>query len=157
MLAGLEKSFFLHIVTSFPEKLYLGFLKSSQRICLKLFRGKNFNFLVGNEDMHVKNFSLLTKDGVTALSPVYDLVNSTIVMVKTKEEIALPLRGKKSNVVLADFDYFAKDRLGLSDEEVHGILQKLRDSLPVFSRKSPEATIWMSLFVKQLRWPSEVF
>jgi serine/threonine-protein kinase HipA len=56
-----------------------------------------FNFLVGNEDMHLKNFSMIRDDEVTSLTPAYDLINSTIVM-NSKEEIALPLNGKKSNL-----------------------------------------------------------
>jgi serine/threonine-protein kinase HipA len=96
----------------------------------KLFRLILFNFLVGNEDMHVKNFSLLTKDKLIELSPAYDLVNSTIVL-NSKEEIALPLRGKKSNLRRSDWiDYFGKERLALSVNIIDEILQQLLTSLP---------------------------
>ena len=79
----------------------------------KLFRLVLFNFLVGNEDMHLKNFTLLRRDARVFLSPAYDLVNTTIVL-KTKEEIALPLRGKKSRLRREDLiDYFGQERLGL--------------------------------------------
>lgn len=82
---------------------------------LKLFRLTLFNYLVGNEDMHLKNFSLIRYPDITALSPSYDLVNTSIVM-KTVEEIALPLNGKKSNLKRSDFlDYLGKTRLGLND------------------------------------------
>ncbi len=46
---------------------------------VKLFKRTLFNFLVGNEDMHLKNFSLITRQDRVALSPAYDLLNSTIV------------------------------------------------------------------------------
>lgn len=62
---------------------------------VKLFKLTLFNFLIGNEDMHLKNFSLITRDQKIMLSPVYDLLNSTIAMGSAKEEIALPLNGKK--------------------------------------------------------------
>lgn len=45
--------------------------------------------------MHLKNFSIITQDGKTSLSPCYDLVNTTIEYEKQDEEIALPLKGKK--------------------------------------------------------------
>jgi len=45
---------------------------------IKLFKLVLFNFLVGNEDMHLKNFSIINRDGKITLSPCYDLVNSTI-------------------------------------------------------------------------------
>ncbi len=46
----------------------------------KLLRLTLFNYLTGNEDAHLKNFSLVTRDGIVGLSPAYDLVNTTIVL-----------------------------------------------------------------------------
>jgi len=42
---------------------------------VKLFKLVIFCFLTGNEDMHLKNFSIINKDGKIELSPCYDLVN----------------------------------------------------------------------------------
>ncbi len=93
---------------------------------VKLFKLTVFNFLVGNEDMHLKNFSLITRDAKIKLSPVYDLINSTIAM-NTKEEIALPLNGKKNNLTKRDlFEYFAKDRLNLIKKRLRMFCKKLR-------------------------------
>ena len=36
---------------------------------IKLFRLTLVNFLIGNEDMHLKNFSLMTRDGKVELTP----------------------------------------------------------------------------------------
>jgi len=72
-------------------------------------------FLTGNEDMHLKNWSLITRDDKVELSPAYDLLNSTISNSKSREEMALPLRGRKSNLRASDFwRYLAGERLGLS-------------------------------------------
>ena len=58
--------------------------------------------------MDVKNFSILREDEVIRLTPAYDLINSTIVM-NSKEEIALPLNGKKSNLKRSDLlEYFGR-------------------------------------------------
>lgn len=49
---------------------------------IKLFKLVIFNFLTGNEDSHLKNFSIITDNNQTRLSPCYDLVNSTIELQK---------------------------------------------------------------------------
>ncbi len=60
--------------------------------CLTLI----FNFLVGNEDARLKNWSLITRNDKTELLPAYDLVNSTIVLNDPNiEESALPINDKK--------------------------------------------------------------
>lgn len=99
--------------------------------CVKLFKLTLFNFLVGNEDMHLKNFSLMTKDKKVCLSPVYDLLNSTIAQKNTKEEIALPLGGKKNNLNKRDFfKYFAVERLVLNPKVIDSIVQDLYQIIP---------------------------
>ena len=37
-----------------------------------------FNFLVGNGDAHGKNFSVLYRDGVATLAPMYDVMSTTV-------------------------------------------------------------------------------
>lgn len=65
---------------------------------VKLFKLTLFNFLIGNEDMHLKNFSVISSNGKVELSPHYDLINTTIALKNVKEEIALPINGKKNNL-----------------------------------------------------------
>jgi serine/threonine-protein kinase HipA len=82
---------------------------------VELARRVLFNFLTGNEDMHLKNFSLMTLDGKVRLAPAYDLLNTTLVLgTSVREEVALPIRGKKSNLTRNDLvRYFIIERLGL--------------------------------------------
>ena len=97
----------------------------------KLFRLTLFNFLVGNEDMHLKNFSLLKRGDTVALSPAYDLLNTTIALGNATEEIALPLAGRKRKLTKDLFvRYFGKERLGLSDAIIQETLEQLGDALP---------------------------
>jgi serine/threonine-protein kinase HipA len=93
----------------------------------RLFKRVVFNFLVGNEDMHLKNYSVIVLDGKVELSPGYDFVNSTLVLKGDIEEIALPLKGKKKNLN-ADIliNYFGKDRCGLTDKIIERNLQEIR-------------------------------
>jgi serine/threonine-protein kinase HipA len=81
---------------------------------LELLRRTLFCFLTGGEDLHLKNISLITRGRRIQLSPAYDLLNSTIVLARPAEELALPLRGKKRNLRRSDLiGYFGGERLGL--------------------------------------------
>ncbi|MDZ7625216.1 MAG: HipA domain-containing protein [Ignavibacteriaceae bacterium] len=99
---------------------------------IKLFKLTVFNFLTGNEDQHLKNFSLITKDNKVTMSPVYDVINTTISLTNAVEEIALPLKGKKSklsrNILV---EYWGNERLGLNDlvinQSLNGIKEKIED------------------------------
>jgi serine/threonine-protein kinase HipA len=98
---------------------------------VKLFKLTLFNFLVGNEDMHLKNFSLITQDRKISISPAYDLLNSTIAQKNTKEEIALPLNGKKNNLTKNDFlKYFALEKLELNHKVIDGVRQEFHQIIP---------------------------
>ena len=96
-----------------------------------LFKLTIFNYLVGNEDMHLKNFSIITVDGKVTLSPCYDLVNSTIEYKKQDEEIALPLKGTKKhltrNILI---DYFGMERCELTTKSVDKVLEAISLSIP---------------------------
>jgi serine/threonine-protein kinase HipA len=95
---------------------------------IKLFRLVIFNFLTGNEDMHLKNFSMIRWEDKVELSPAYDLLNTTII-IQSKEEIALPIRGKKSKLTRNDFvSYFGNERLGLSVQVIENELMKFKQS-----------------------------
>ncbi len=99
---------------------------------IKLFRLVLFNFLVGNEDAHLKNFSLITRNGKIELSPAYDLLNSTIVLSGVNiEELALPLAGKKRKITHELLvNYFGKERLKLSDKTIRQISNELAAVMP---------------------------
>ena len=82
---------------------------------VKLFERMLFSFLVGNEDLHLKNFSLITRTQKVELAPAYDFLNATILIKNPKEELALPLKGKTSRLTRNDFlDYFPCERLQIS-------------------------------------------
>lgn len=99
---------------------------------VKLFRWVIFNFLTGNEDMHIKNFSLIRRKNTVEFSPAYDLLNTSILL-NAKEEIALPLRGKKSNLNRNDLlSYFGSERLGLSDAVIQKELNRFEASVQIW-------------------------
>jgi len=97
---------------------------------LKLFNLTLFNYLIGNEDMHLKNFSVIRRDLKVELSPAYDLLNSTII-INSQEELALPLNGKKNKLIKDDFFvYFAKERLELTPKIIEQTLSRIVNSFP---------------------------
>ena len=62
-----------------------------------------FSWLTGNNDMHLKNFSLYSPAGEPVLTPAYDLLNAAISNPSDDEELALNLNGKKKHLKDADF------------------------------------------------------
>lgn len=97
---------------------------------VRLFKMVLFNFLIGNEDMHLKNYSIIIRNGKVELSPAYDLLNSSIVLKGEIEEIALTMKGKKSNLnyhVLVN--YFGKERCGITDIIIENTLGNIQKSL----------------------------
>lgn len=63
-----------------------------------------FSWITGNNDMHLKNFSLYEpNDGMIRLAPAYDLINAAILNPKDDEELALTLNGKKKKLKHSDF------------------------------------------------------
>jgi hypothetical protein len=59
---------------------------------LRLFEVTVFSFLVGNSDMHLKNWTLVRDAGRAVLSPAYDLLPVRL-LVDDQEEFALPING----------------------------------------------------------------
>ena len=54
------------------------------------------SFLIGNNDMHLKNFSLISYDGKSySLAPAYDMISAQLLVPDDPEELALNLNGKK--------------------------------------------------------------
>ena len=69
-----------------------------------------FCFIVGNSDMHLKNFSLIetTKGSQEyVLSPAYDLLPVNANLPEDKEQFALTMNGKKMHILKGDFLKFA--------------------------------------------------
>ena len=62
-----------------------------------------FSWLTGNNDMHLKNFSLYCPSGEPVLTPAYDLLNVVLANPADGEELALNLNGKKKRLKDADF------------------------------------------------------
>lgn len=88
-----------------------------------------FCFVTGNNDMHLKNFSLYRPFASYRLTPAYDLLNVVIANPKDKEELALPLSGRKTKLRIDDF-LTAANTMGLEEIVVQRLVKDLHKILP---------------------------
>lgn len=88
-----------------------------------------FCFVTGNNDMHLKNFSLYRPANSYQLTPAYDLINVAIANPKDREELALTLNGRKSNLHLDDF-LKAGMAMGLDRNVMLRLIENLHKYLP---------------------------
>ncbi len=82
-----------------------------------------FSFLTGNNDMHLKNFSMIESASGWTLSPAYDLLNVSIILPDDTEELALTLAGKKKKLKRQDFEQLGKT-LGLNNKQIAGTFKR---------------------------------
>ena len=73
-----------------------------------LFERVVLNFIIGNGDAHLKNYSIsyLDKDNIR-LTPAYDIVCSKLV-IPDEEDSAITINGKKNKLQREDFDKLAE-------------------------------------------------
>ena len=101
-----------------------------------------FCFIVGNSDMHLKNFSLIETaegSGKYVLSPAYDLLPVNANMPADKEQFALAMNGKKTNIRKGDFLKFA-DTCGITRQTAEKLIENLVKLTPK----------WLSMCEKSL-------
>lgn len=96
---------------------------------LRFFEATVFNFIIGNNDMHLKNYSMFLSEMGWVLSPFYDLLNVKLILPKDKEDTALLLGGKKENFNKGYFDRLGV-LLGLNDKQVGSVYKRLQQWLP---------------------------
>ncbi|MFA9191552.1 HipA domain-containing protein [Flavobacterium sp. FZUC8N2.13] len=94
-----------------------------------------FSYLTGNNDMHLKNFSMIHSVDTWTLAPTYDLLNVAIVNPDDTEELALTLEGKKKKLKWEHFKRLGIS-LGLNEKQLKGIANR-------FQKNKPTAHQWI--------------
>lgn len=94
-----------------------------------------FCFLTGNNDMHLKNFSMIKGPSGWVLAPAYDLLNVAIVFPEDTEELALTLAGKKKKLRREHFEQLGEG-LELTPKQMQGVFKRM-------IRKKPLAIEWI--------------
>lgn len=95
-----------------------------------------FSFLIGNNDMHLKNFSMIKSTSGWLLAPAYDLLNVAIANPNDEEELALTIEGKKSKLQREQFENLGKG-LGLTEKQISGVFNR-------FQTKKEDALKWIA-------------
>lgn len=83
-----------------------------------------FSFLTGNNDMHLKNFSMIKSPSGWILAPAYDLLNVSILNPDDEEELALTLVGKRKKLKRTHFEQFGNG-LNLTDKQIKGAFNRM--------------------------------
>jgi serine/threonine-protein kinase HipA len=96
---------------------------------LRFFELSVFNFIIGNNDMHLKNFSMWLSDYGWILSAAYDLLNVKIILPKDDDDTALLLGGRKNGFSKGLFDSFGRG-LNLNEKQISNVYRKLEEWLP---------------------------
>jgi len=94
-----------------------------------------FSFLTGNNDMHLKNFSMIESATGWILSPAYDLLNVTIINPEDDEELALTMEGKKKKIKREHFERLGEG-LGLTPKQLSGVFNR-------FHKNKAKAIQWI--------------
>ena len=86
-----------------------------------------FCYVIGNSDMHLKNFSLIeTAPGTRefCLSEAYDLLPVNLILPEDHEEMALTLNGKKQKIRKKDFLLLA-EKSGIARKTAENLINKV--------------------------------
>lgn len=86
-----------------------------------------FSFVIGNSDMHLKNFSMIEraeKSSEYVLSAAYDLLPVNAIMPEDEEEFALTMCKKKRKINRKDFLLFAEE-IGIEKVTAEKMLAKV--------------------------------
>ena len=107
----------------------------------ELFLRIVFSFVIGNSDMHLKNFSLIETDEGSSkyvLSAAYDMLSTNVVLPSDNEQLALTINGKKQNIHRKDFLNFA-ETIGMHERSADKMIEKiikLKDKYVLMCRES---------------------
>ena len=105
-----------------------------------------FSWLIGNADMHLKNYSLYAPEGNEyQLTPAYDLLSTALVIPEDTEELALTLCGKKRKLTRQHF-LEAMTASGLYEKVCDNIFARFQHILPEW-----EACIRQSFLPKEMQ------
>ena len=119
-----------------------------------------FSWLIGNADMHLKNYSLYAPEGNEyQLTPAYDLLSTALVIPEDTEELALTLCGKKRKLTRQHF-LEAMRASGLDEKVCDNIFARFQHILPEWEaciRQSFLPTEMQEQYIVLTKYRFEVF
>lgn len=87
------------------------------------------SFLIGNNDMHLKNFSLIAKEPNTyELTPAYDMIAAQLLLPDDKDDLALNLNGKKRKLKRNDFNQ-AMRKANIPEKAIENLWKRIEKGM----------------------------
>lgn len=143
--ARLAMEDFCQLNERLSEDKYKGSYEGCAKIIRKYSKARNldlaelfsrivFSYLIGNSDMHLKNFSLIESEPGKRdfrLSPAYDILSVNAVEPEDLDELALALNGKTRKLTLRDFLEFA-EYCEISENTALRLIGRLLAQMPEF-------------------------
>ncbi|WP_141731204.1 type II toxin-antitoxin system HipA family toxin [Oligoflexus tunisiensis] len=104
------------------------------------FRRVLFCFVIGNGDMHLKNWSIFrdAKSGFHKLAPLYDYLNVRACFPQEQVEMVLSVNGKQKDLTIHDFIEFSVS-IGVSEKYRRACLDQVprwRETIEAFLERS---------------------
>lgn len=90
---------------------------------IRLIEQTYFSYLMGNNDMHLKNLAISTHNDRITLTPAYDLVSTQLIDPDINEEVTLPINGRKNKIRREDWFELAR-YLGASQKAMENLFLK---------------------------------
>lgn len=131
----IHKEDMAQLLQLFPEDKYRGSLEQVGKIIRKYATNRYLDlinfferiilcFIIGNGDMHLKNWAIITlPDKMIKLAPCYDFVSSSLYL-PGEEESALTINGKKNELTRSDFEALAKN-LDIDIKAAKNVINKI--------------------------------
>ncbi|MEG0927167.1 HipA domain-containing protein [Chryseobacterium sp.] len=126
---------------------------------LRFYEVVIFSYFTGNNDMHLKNFSLILNGENWELSAAYDLLNVQLHLPEDKEESALTIAGKKKKLSKNDFIDLGL-KLGLAQKQIDNTFKRfLKAETKIISliHQSFLSKEYQELYIKLLQKRLELF
>lgn len=101
---------------------------------LQYFNSVLFAFIIGNNDAHLKNFSLSKFNNQWTLTPLYDQVAVRLAVPETQdnEDLALTMNGRKRKIAWRDFQALART-LQITPQLAEAQLRRAQKLVPKMS------------------------
>ncbi len=123
-----------------------------------LYKLLYFCFIIGNSDLHLKNFSfIMGENGDLSLSNFYDLLPTKVILPSDSDDLGMRFNGKKNNLTRKDFENFAS-KVGINEKQVNSIIKgidgridEMIDCIKHSLLSQNARTTWIRLLKKNLR------
>jgi serine/threonine-protein kinase HipA len=91
------------------------------------------SFLIGNNDMHLKNFSLIAKESnAYELTPAYDMIAVQLLLTEDIEDLALNINGKKRKLKRDDFNE-AMQKAHIPEKAIENLWKRIEKGIESWS------------------------